>query len=511
MFGEQYPRILYSPPALTSAGEEVIELAESFGLILDPWQRLVLNEALKEREDGQWAAPTVGLMVSRQNGKGAILEALELGGLFLFGERVIIHSAHLMDTSKTAKDRLEYLLEQGGAKFKPRNTNGFEAVEITSGSNAGAIVMFRTRTGKGGLGMSADRVIFDEAMDIDRQAIQALVPTLSARKNPQVWYTGSAVDQRMPAHTHCQAFGGLRQTAIDNLRTGKQSRLCYMEWSIDDENPPEFLDPKKCAQANPAMGYRLTMDKIEAEFEVFANTADWRGFAVQRYGWGDWPTFGDARSEIPLEKWQPLAEPSPQFEGPSVLALYRAPEGGPWAVAGAQRLADGRIFAEIGYAGSDPANVVLDGFVQAVTAWGPLEVIVGRGAAADAIPVLEAAGFSVSTPTQGEEAQACGGLLNAVFADGERELAHGNQDILNAAVKHAIKKELPSGGFVWDRVNESTYPSLMASTLARWALIEHGAEAPAPVIHQWPSDDEISKAMKLLNELESAYAKEGAT
>jgi hypothetical protein len=38
-------------------------------------------------------------VVPRQNGKGTILEARELAGLFLLGERLLIHSAHEQDTS----------------------------------------------------------------------------------------------------------------------------------------------------------------------------------------------------------------------------------------------------------------------------------------------------------------------------------------------------------------------------------------------------------------------------
>jgi phage terminase large subunit-like protein len=73
---------------------------------LDPWQEFVLAHALGERADGKWAAFEVGVMVSRQNGKGAILEARELAGLFLLGERLIIHSAHQFDTSLEAFRRL---------------------------------------------------------------------------------------------------------------------------------------------------------------------------------------------------------------------------------------------------------------------------------------------------------------------------------------------------------------------------------------------------------------------
>ena len=58
------------------------------GLVLDPWQELVVDGAHGVREDGKWAAFEVGVNVPRQNGKGGILEARALAGLFLFGERL---------------------------------------------------------------------------------------------------------------------------------------------------------------------------------------------------------------------------------------------------------------------------------------------------------------------------------------------------------------------------------------------------------------------------------------
>lgn len=92
--GHQIPRVTCWPQHVTSAGHEAVDLAASAGLILDPWQAFVLEHALGERGDGQWAAFEVGLVVPRQNGKGSVLEARELAGLFLFGEELILHSAH---------------------------------------------------------------------------------------------------------------------------------------------------------------------------------------------------------------------------------------------------------------------------------------------------------------------------------------------------------------------------------------------------------------------------------
>ena len=94
--GEQRPRLSCLPQgAVSSAGEEAAEFAETCGLVLDPWQRWCLDQMLSERADGAWAATLVLLLLPRQNGKNSVLEALELAALYLFDEPRIIHTAHL--------------------------------------------------------------------------------------------------------------------------------------------------------------------------------------------------------------------------------------------------------------------------------------------------------------------------------------------------------------------------------------------------------------------------------
>ena len=91
---------------VSSSGAEAVELAASVGLILDPWQCLVLDGMLGERTDGSWAAFESAVICPRQNGKNAILETRELAGLFLFGEELIIASAHEFKTAQESFRRV---------------------------------------------------------------------------------------------------------------------------------------------------------------------------------------------------------------------------------------------------------------------------------------------------------------------------------------------------------------------------------------------------------------------
>lgn len=403
------------------------------------------------------------------------------------------------NTAKEAMRRLDLLLTAHGSKYgvkhKTSSTNGLEGIEIIGGANHGARVMFQTRTKGAGLGLSADRVICDEAMIISPEAIQALMFTTSARPNTQMWYTGSAVDQRI--HIGCEVFGGVRARAMKQI--GK--RLCYIEWSAKEDDDPAKIET--AAKANPALGRRISVEDVESEFESFNAMNNMRAYGVQRLGVGDWPELGETRSEIPKDKWIAFKELSPKFDGPWVTTLYRAPEGGPWAIAAARRTLEihkddlgrdfpvSRVHLEVGYAGNDPEDAVVEKFVQVAQEWGPVATIVGRGAADAVTPKLEAAGLNPVTPNLMDEAQACGGLLNDVFAK-TPILSHGNRANLNTAVSSAVKKELPSGGFVWENVSENTYPLLMAATLARWGLAKFGN---VPVLDSLvaapPSDEEL--------------------
>ncbi|MBB3752598.1 hypothetical protein FHT44_005110 [Mycolicibacterium sp. BK634] len=496
IFGDQRPRILYSPPAPTSAGQEAIDLAEASGLILDPWQCTFLMEALKEREDGRWAAFEIGLMVSRQNGKGSALEALALFGILLGGERLIIWSAHEFKTAKNAMERMVTLLRNSGERFKATNSHGAEGIELLDGPNAGAKILFQTRTKGSGLGLTADRIILDEAMMISPESLQALMFTVAATPNPQIVYTGSAVDQRI--HANCEVFGGVRARALEALASGIDTSVCYLEWSCpDDLDQSEFAKPKYWAMANPGMGYRLSVEKISNEYQALRTNP--RAFGVQRLGVGDWPVFGDARSEIPTERWQAMIDPKPQFIGSPVVTLYRTREGGRWAIAGAQRTLtvrddnteDARIHVDIGYAGEETVDQVITRMIDVITAWAPAAVVVGHGGAAEVLPQLEAAGIEPIVPTTTEEAQACGGFLNDCFVT-PPPLSHFDQPNLNNAVAHAIRKDLPSGGFVWAVDNEDTYADLMAATLSRWAVMKFGLDDQSEaMVYDWPTQEEI--------------------
>src|SRR5262249_43616713 len=109
LLGDQRPRIASVPPSAASEGERVADLAAAVGLHLDDWQQWVLEQGLGRTDGGHWSAFEKCLIVSRQSGKGSILEALELAALFLddFGADLILHSAHEFKTASEAFRRVQ--------------------------------------------------------------------------------------------------------------------------------------------------------------------------------------------------------------------------------------------------------------------------------------------------------------------------------------------------------------------------------------------------------------------
>ncbi|WP_163571049.1 hypothetical protein [Fodinicola feengrottensis] len=134
----QRPRVRNVPEYVSSAGLEAVELAASAGLFLDPWQRLALDDTLGEKPGGKWSAFEVGILVARQNGKGAIIEARELAGLFLFGDKLIVHSAHEFKTAQEAFLRIKALIDNTDALRRRvhmiRTAHGEEGIELRDGT-----------------------------------------------------------------------------------------------------------------------------------------------------------------------------------------------------------------------------------------------------------------------------------------------------------------------------------------------------------------------------------------
>lgn len=454
LVGDQQPRVSSVPDAVGSSGEEAIALAASAGLHLDPWQQTVLRQALGERPDGQWAARDVGLIVPRQNGKGAVLEALELAALFLFGERLVLHTAHEMKTAKNHYERMQALIR--GAPFLDaqvkqwRNSNEEISIELVDGAK----LRFIARSTGSGRGFSAHRLICDEAMILTPESLSALLFTLAVAPNPQTWYVGSA---------------GFETSALlarmrDRGAAGTDPGLAYFEWSAVDD--AELDDEAAYAAANPALGRRLRLETVRTERASLPEVQ----FARERLGiWA--PTGGE--TVIDATAWAALADRTSVLTEPAVLSIDVNPDRTVATVGGASARADGTVHVEAvenragtGWVVDRVAGICAQRTVTAV-------VVDSAGPAAALRQALQAREVPVVEIGAREYSQACGAFYDAV-QDGS--LRHRGQQNLESAVDAARKRAL-GDSWAWHRRNaRSDITPLVAVTLAHH--VAHRVEAP---------------------------------
>lgn len=478
LLGVQQPSIRSVPPCVRSKGGEAIEVAEAFGITLDPWQKQALIDACGVDEAGKWAAFEVALDVPRQNGKGGFIEPRELAGIFAWGERLVIHSAHEFPTATEAMLRMEDILAG-----TPEYAKEVKSVSRSHGSEgfifkSGQRLRYRTRTKGGGRGFTGDTVVFDEAMILLAAFIGALLPTMSARSitgNPQVIYAGSPVDQL--ANEYGLVFARLRDRG-HRVQRGLPAdpSLAWLEWCaappVDEHGEPvtpdhplvaRLLDDVRAwAAANPALGIRISPDHVEKELRSMGA----REFAVERLGIGDWPDVDDdSDTVIPLDAWNALADEDSTIASQVALAVDVSPDRRWSSISVAGLRADGLPHVELVEQRRGTKGVV-ERAAELNARWNPVAFLYDtKSGAASLVPDLEEAGVEMTPVTAADHAQACGMLFDGVD---HARLRHLGQDELEAALKGAKQRPL-SEAWAWSRKNSSIdITPLVSSTLAYW-------------------------------------------
>lgn len=469
--GSQFPRIDVTPLHVTTRGDDAVDLAAVAGLMLDPWQEYVLRGACATDDLGKWAAKNVGLIVPRQNGKGSVLEARELAGLFLFGEN-IVHTAHLFGTAAEHQRRMEslirgcdYLAEMmEGYRGDPRgkmsgiktgnSEMSFTVAADKPSGRAETRMLFKARSKDSIRGYTFDLLVFDEAYNLPGEVEAAARPALSAktvRGNPQVWYTSSA------GFPDSDVLARVRDRAM----SGDPGDLAFYEWSAPDGADP--ADPAVWAMANPALGRRISAEWVADE----RRTMGAEEFNRERLG--IWSKVG-GESAIPADFWEQCRDEDSEAGLDVAFGVDVTPLADVTSIASASWRDDGTVHIEIvnheGGTGWVPGRVA-----ELQNAWSPVTVAYAAGGQAGRVLGGDPGQrHKLWSMTRREFDQACGAFYEAVASG---KIRHLGDPVLDEAVKACRRSKGLSDLWHWTRADTGADISpLVAASVAYHGLVE---------------------------------------
>ena len=447
--GNQRPRLTLQPEgAVSSAGEEAVALAESCGLVLDDWQAWVVGEMLAEKADGRWAASTCNLIIPRQNGKNSVLEAVELAALFLFNDKRIIHTAHLASTAADHMRRMVALIS-ASPELEAMCTfyfaNGKEAIVR---DDTGARLEFITRGRKTIRGGSPQRVIFDEALYLTDEQIQAIIPSLSAQSmnsegSPQMIYTSSAP---LP---ESEVLHRVRDACI----AGSFTNAFFAEWGCEPGADP--TDRDNWYASNPGLGIRISEEWI-AENELPILSAE--AFAIERMGVVHSSAL--VSKVIPWESWQAAADPK-SIAATGYPSLSVGPGMAYASLGYVGRRDDGKLHVEVARHESGTGWIV-EACQNAAADTGQPITVDPKSPTAGVLDRLRQANVPLNEVTSAQFVQACAALQADVLND---DVRHINQPLLNSAVSGADIRAVGEGWAFSARASTIDITPLLAVTL----------------------------------------------
>lgn len=426
------------------------------GLVLDDWQRWLVEIILSERADGRPAAPQSVVIVPRQNGKGGVLEAIELYGLYVQRLPKQVHSAHLGDTAADHMARLKSIIENDpelSAISTIYQANGKERIV---NNETGGVIQFTTRTKGTKRGTSPQRIVLDEALFLTDEHLGAMVPALAAQsmnadRMPQVIVTSSAP---LPDSAVLHRF---RRQGM----AGTHPQQFYAEWSCDVGVDP--YDRDAWASANPALGIRIAEEFI-ADTELA--TMALPDFLVERLG-----VVNDedgARSELP--NWSACADPQSRRTGDASFAVDVSTDLAWTSIAAAGRRADELVHVEVVEHLAGVGSAV--GFLSALYAKHGRPIHLDpRSPAGGLVDGLRAAGVEVVEVGGLDAVKACASFKAATESGTVRHIGQG---VLDLAVNGAAIRAA-GDGWTWARRSSHVDISPLVAVTLAFAAVEQGA------------------------------------
>ena len=341
----QEPNIHIAPPWHETHGDEAYTFGASFGITLDPWQKLVMDDWLAIDEGHTWACTTCGLSVPRQNGKTALVKVRVMYGIFVLGE-TILFTCHEVRTSRQVFDSLADILNPDGmypdiasqVQYIKRS-NGYEEIKIADwqdedGWHRGGKLLFSSRSKGASRGFTADVVVADEAMYMTDEQVAALVPTMASSSGGDMQFI--MLGTPPSPGDGGTVFKNTRQAALNG-----EKGISWCEWGADEIG--DIHDWDRIARYNPSLGTRLLRKAVESELSVMSPDT----FARERLGW--WSKESQQQREYVIDRaeWDACKVDDPTDEGIVVYAVKFSPDGSVGTLAACHRPDGGLPFVYV--------------------------------------------------------------------------------------------------------------------------------------------------------------------
>lgn len=301
-------------------------------------------------------------------------------------------------------------------------------------------------------------MLLDEAQILNDDTWSALVPTLTAAKNGQVWMFGTPPGPKDDG----QVFTRLRASVL----AGKAVDTFLAEWSA--ESTDDFDDEDVWAKANPALGDRVLVETLRAARASMSDEA----FGREVLGiWGAHVS----QSVIPSDVWLRggVENPGLEEDSPKWLAIDISPDRSHAAIGVCEAFEDGHIVFIAEHLNG--TAWIEDWIVSRLKTRNIQGVAVDTaGPASSLIDPLRNKNVPIIGMTTNDVKSATGRFFDAVMSE---SLYHLNDPLLNSSVAGANKRTI-GDAWAWNKKNDSVdITPLVSVTYALWAT-EKGSFAP---------------------------------
>ncbi|MEV6413857.1 hypothetical protein [Kribbella sp. NPDC051718] len=513
------PAYFWRPERRGSYGDEAIDLAQVAGVTLDAEQKHDVDAMLSYKAGGRWLTLEQAIIEARQNGKTkGVLQTVTIFDLWMLPPDRIVWTAHLFKTARDAFNdfitAIETSSELSRRVKRISYSHGEESIELTTG----ALLEFLARSMGGGRGLGGKRFVADEALILSSTSMGALMPTLSARADPQITYGSSAGklgsdhlrrvrnrgraggDPSLVYIEYCAPGGwGTTPCAARDECVHGETPGCYYPTCRDGIECSHLYGVEGCSldneeywkRANHSLGRvrpngtGITYDYVRAE----RRTLDPIEFGRERNGW--WEDPPNAEEEDPavdLVRWSELADPLVPAPTETVtLAVDVPPDHSTTSIAVAWEV-DDRIWVMVTeLVGTSKAAKKV---AELCEAYDVADVSLHAGGPAGTLVAaiedeLEGSELELRTISTQEAAQATGAFVDLIKEPlddfkrptGQKLLGHLDQLEVNNALKAARLRDVGDGLQLWDRKDLTNLAPLIAVTLAANGYVKHGRDS----------------------------------